>query len=117
MTRQIGGGVLAGSSVRSTSIVGMWAVIQAGETGKLHSSFNVASYTDNGAGDHTLTYNISFASASDYVVVGSANTNVTGAYTADGSPPAAGSARIVTANTSAALVDSDPTTVIAVGRR
>lgn len=95
----------------------MWAVIQAGGTSKLHSSYNVGSLTDNGAGDFTLTYVIPFASASDYAVIGSANTTVVNAFTEASSPPAAGSVQIRTINTSNASVDSDPTTVIAVGRR
>ena len=104
-------------SAHITSRVGAWAVIQAGTTGKLHTSYNVSSYTDNGAGDHTLTWLVPFANASSYVVLGTANSSTTNVFPLDTELPSAGSARVVTFSTSAVPTDTDPTTVIAVGRR
>ena len=95
--------------------MGGWAVIQADTTGQLHTHFTVSSYTDNGAGDHTLTWAIPFASASSYAVFGTANTNLVGCFTAI--DPSANSLTSLTVNTSNIKEDSSPTTVIAVGRR
>ena len=104
---------------RNRSVVGAWAVIQAGGTGKLHSSYNVASYTDNGDGDHSLSFVIPFASASQYAVLcSSANINnqmFNG--TDESNPPLATSLRVLTINASNVLVDVDPTMVMCVGRR
>lgn len=104
---------------RNRSIVGAWAVIQAGTTGKLHSSYNVASYTDNAAGDHTLTFVVPFGGANEYAVhCGSANgTNQMGHVSDSSNPPTAASVRVLTINASNVLVDVDPTTVLCVGRR
>lgn len=115
--RGIGGGVHNGS--RTRSIVGAQAVIQAGTTGKLHSSFNIASYTDNGAGDHTLTFAVPFATLNSYVALVEAvtSTNALGSWIDESNPPAAGSVRVLTINAGNALVDVDPTLVICIGRR
>lgn len=103
---------------RNRSIVGVWAVIQAGTTGKLHSSYNVASYTDNGAGDHTLTFVVPFGGANEYACTfGTAATNRTVTYQDEATATAAGSLRIKTINSGNALTDIDPTTVLCVGRR
>jgi len=106
-------------AIYNLSRVGVWAVIQAGVTAKLHSSYNVATFTDNGAGDFTLTFTVPFADASSYAIICSANSgNFTAGHTADGVPPLAGSARVVTiADALNAQADRDPTTVIGVGRR
>lgn len=102
---------------QTPSQIGAWAVIQAGITAKLHSSDNVASLTDNGAGDFTLTYSTAFASASDYVVLGNPTTTSTGGFwTAEDVPPLAGSCRVLTIDAGNALVDRDPTQVICIGR-
>ena len=117
MLRTMGGGVWNGS--RNPSIVGAWAVIQAGGTGKLHSSYNVATYTDGGAGVHALTFTIPFASASEYAIVGSCSPTTTNTqiYVNETTDATANSVSVVTINTSNALVDQDPTMVICVGRR
>ena len=100
------------------SQVGVWAVIQAGTTGKLHGSYNVSAYTDNGAGDHTLTFVVPFASASDYAIVcGTMATNRTVTFVDQDNRAAASSVRVVTINASNSLTDIDPTTVLCVGRR
>ncbi len=103
---------------RTRSRVGMWAVVQAGTTAKLHSSYNVSSFTDNGAGDFSFTLVIPFASASDYAIVCGTNaTNRTVTFQDQDNRPTASSLRTVTINAANALTDIDPTTVLCVGRR
>lgn len=103
----------------SSSQVGAWAVIQASGTSKLHSSYNIASLTDNSAGNFTLTFQREFASASDYVILGAAVHAVAGGanalYTDEATATTAASCRIV-ALFGAVATDMDPTTVCMVGR-
>ena len=103
----------------ASSRVGMWAVIQAGTTAKLHSSYNVASLTDNGAGDFTLTMAVAFASASHYAVLAAqANSgDFIAVWTDRNNLPTANTIRVVSPDASNTLTDYDPTLVLAVGRR
>lgn len=95
-------------------------MIQAGTTAKLFTSYNIASFTDNGAGDFTLSFTVPFASASEYAVVASsfygADTRST-AYTSQTTQPTATTINILTLSAGGGGVDNDPTTVLCVGRR
>lgn len=103
---------------RNRSQIGVWAVIGTQTTSKLHTSYNVASLTDNGTGDSTLTFVVPFASASEYAVVcGTTSTSRVVTFTDQDNRPTASSVRLVTIDAANALTDVDPTTVICVGRR
>ena len=109
------GGVTHGES---TGQIAAWAVIQAGTTAKLHSSFNVASLTDNGAGDFTMTY-VRAMRASAYAVFIMAAAGGTGqvapGWTDVGNPPTATAVRVISPNNAGTNTDFDPTTVAVVG--
>ena len=105
---------------RNPSIIGMWAVVGGGGTMKIHSQYNLASLTDNGVGDFTLSYVIPFASASDYAVVGGlVHTSPVSPCQGVANPPTASTVRMLSFDPAnpAAAVDFDPVTVLCVGRR
>ena len=109
------GGVAHGEALGQ---VAAWAVIQAGTTGKLHSSFNIASLTDNGAGDFTVSLQRSM-NATAYAIFIMAAAGGTGQVTPGwvdvGNPPTASTVRLITTNNAGTNTDFDPTTVALVG--
>ena len=88
---------------------------------KIHTHFNVASLTDNGTGDFSLTYSIPFASASSYAVIVAPSLVTSpsiGAHIDHSNPPTANSCRILLMNNLASgHLDNDPVGVVAIGRR
>lgn len=115
--RLIGGSLHNGAPNRS--IVGLWAVVGGGVTMKTFSSFNVASLTDNGTGDFTLSMVVPFAAASEYAVFAAQDSgNFATAHIDHSNAPTARTVRVVTVNDGVGgFSDRAPVTVIAVGRR
>lgn len=118
LARRALGAIRSGDNAASSQI-GAWAVIQGSGTSTLHSSYNIASLTDNGAGDFSLTFAREFASASEYVILGApihaAGGFVNMLYTDDATASTAASCRVLSLLASA-LTDADPTTVLMIGR-
>ena len=95
--------------------IGAWAVISAGGTSKLHSSFNVSSLTQNANGDHTVTYARAMNASAYAVFVTAQTAGFRQAWTDNGNLPTATSVRILTLDSGTTLTNYDPTTVVVTG--
>ena len=95
-----------------------WININGKGTIAIRDSFNVASITDNGAGDYTVTWDTDFASG-DYATLvgageGAGGSSNTGATRGHGDV-LAGSVRLEITNMNGTLVDADDMSVVAFG--
>lgn len=74
-----------------------WVVFNGTGTPAILASYNVASITDHGSGDYTITFTTAFSSA-NYAVIGSASNIVQGVSVAtdEANPPTASACRIKT---------------------
>ena len=90
----------------------VWCNLDATGTFGISDSFNVSSATDNGTGDHTVTYDVNFSNANHSVVA-----LADGGRTCDmnDNGPAADSVRIRTVNSSNSAEDANDVCMIAFG--
>jgi len=75
-----------------------WIDLDGGGTAHIDDDFNVASITDNGTGDYTVTFTTAMGSANYAVaasVIGSSSSNHYAFVTSDGTAKATGSFRII----------------------
>lgn len=90
----------------------VWCNLDATGTFGISDSFNVSGATDNGTGDHTVTYDVDFGNANHSVVA-----LADGGRTCDmnDNGPAAGSVRIRTVNSGNSAEDANDVCMIAFG--
>jgi|TARA_R100001460_G_scaffold96832_1_gene139255 hypothetical protein len=95
-----------------------WVDLDGGGSAHIDDDFNVASITDNGTGDYTITYSAAMGSA-DYAVAGSVVGSNSDSYysfvTSDGSVKSTASCRIGIIHHGGSLNDQGAISVIVFG--